>query len=223
MTISYTDFKKKYPIGSSVGKPFPPYDYVGECVSFVLHKMTEVDGAPIVSPLGHAAQIPHNDTFKEYYESVPASERQIGDLMFWENDQGNWTGDAGHTAIYDGNDYMYNQNFNSSGKVSRDKIFTPGFIGYFRRKGGTMSKPNTQQLHDMGTAAYRAIYDREPESGKAAIAMGKKMVDEDGELTPASFISGVQGERKADEWKQRSSKAKSTKATVLKKGTYIVK
>lgn len=83
-------------------------------------------------------------------------------------------------------------------------------------KEESMSKPNTQQLHDMGTAVYRAIFGREPENSNAAVAMGKKMVDKNGELTPASFISGVQGERKASEWIERNNKAKTATTASVK-------
>lgn len=136
--MTHSAFKKKYPSGSSVGKPFPPYDYKGECVSFVLRYMREVDGVPVNAPIGHAAQIPYNSFFKQHYSKV--SSRKIGDLMFWGNDDGNWTGPAGHTAIYDGNGKMYNQNWNGDKKVSTRSVFSPGFIGYYRPKEKDMYK-----------------------------------------------------------------------------------
>lgn len=136
MATTLAQFYQSHPIGTSVAKPFFPFDYLGECVSYVLTKAVEVDGVPFSSPMGHAAQIPYNATFLRYYE--PVSDPIEGDLMFWGDDPGTWTGPEGHTALYDSPGYMMNQNFNGSRVISRNKIFTPGFIGYFRRKGATM-------------------------------------------------------------------------------------
>jgi hypothetical protein len=66
-----------------------------------------------------------------------------------------------------------------------------------------------QEAHDVGTAVYRAVYGREPENGKVAIAMGKSLATKSGVLTPASVIAGLQGQRKAAEWKERNEKAKA--------------
>ncbi len=158
--MTHAEFKAKYPHGVSVGKPFAPYDYVGECVSFVLRYMKEVHNVPVNAPLGHAAQIPYNSFFNQHYQKVAASDRQVGDLMFWGNDAGSWTGVAGHTAIYDGDNKMYNQNWNGDGKVSTRTVFSPGFIGYYRPKnsnnGGDMSAqaitPN--ELNDVTGALW---------------------------------------------------------------------
>jgi hypothetical protein len=131
---TYTQFKQDHPIGSSVAKPFAPFDFRGECVSYGLTKSVEVDGVPFNAPMGHAAQIPFNPTFLKYYEQVASPIE--GDLMFWEDDAGNWTGPEGHMAVYDGGGYMMNQNYGGSRVISQNKVFTPGFIGYFRLKGG---------------------------------------------------------------------------------------
>lgn len=143
--MTHAEFKNKYPHGVSVGKPFPPYDYVGECVSFVLRYMREVHNVPVNAPLGHAAQIPYNSFFKQHYEKI--SDPRVGDLMFWGD--GALTGAAGHTAIYDGNGKMYNQNWNSDRKVSTRDVFSSAFIGYYRPKnsnqGGNMALAPGQQ------------------------------------------------------------------------------
>jgi hypothetical protein len=141
--ISYPAFKKKYPIGKTVCSP--EGTYCGQCASLVRTYMKEVHGV-VTGPLGNAVDFADNSTFLKYYEKIPDKDRKSGDIMIWGNDPGTWTGEAGHDAIYDGNDYMYNQNFNGSLKVSRNKIFTPGFIGYYRKKGETVSKPTRAEI-----------------------------------------------------------------------------
>lgn len=135
--MTYDEFKRTFPIGTSIGKPFPPYDYIGECVSYWLQKAVKVDAAPFNAPLGHAAQIPSNPTFLQYYEKIPDSERKVGDAMFWGD--GSMTGPEGHVAIYDGGEYMMNQNYNGSRVISRNNIFTSAFMGYYRIKGEDMT------------------------------------------------------------------------------------
>lgn len=145
--MEYPAFKIEYPVGSSINKPFPPYDFWGECVSYILRKIVEVDGVPINAPIGHAAQIPFNTTFLKYYEKIPTAERKPGDLMFWGNDAGNWTGEAGHAALYNGGNTMLNQNYNGSRVISINTIFNQGFIGYYRKKEvDVFEKPTTEQI-----------------------------------------------------------------------------
>lgn len=131
--ITYADFKKKYPVGSSVASPEGLYK--GECVSYVRQYMQQVNGF-LSGPLGNAVDIPSNPAFLAFYRKVTTP--RVGDLMFWGDDVGSWTGPNGHTAIYDGNSVMMNQNYNGSGVVSRNQVFTQGFIGYYRPKGEDM-------------------------------------------------------------------------------------
>jgi len=144
--MSYDQFKKSFPIGTSIGKPFPDYDYIGECVSYWLQKAVNVDGAPFNAPLGHAVDIPSNPTFLDYYYKVSDTEKQIGDSMFWGD--GDMTGKEGHVATYDGSNYMMNQNYNGSKVISRNKVFTSGFLGYYRFKGGSMPYITDEALAD---------------------------------------------------------------------------
>ncbi|SRR6266542_22024 len=156
MTETYEDFKRKYPAGSSVAKPFPPFDFAGECVSYTLTKAVEVDGVPFAAPLGDAAQIPLHPTFRQYYQQVALP--IPGDLMFWGDDSGTWTGPEGHTALYDAPGLMMNQNFNGSRVVSKNAIFTPGFIGYFRVKEEQVSKPT----YDEVLSQFRTFIGQDP-------------------------------------------------------------
>lgn len=67
----------------------------------------------------------------------------------------------------------------------------------------------TQEAHDVGVAVYRAVYGREPENSTVAKNMGWSLADKNGNLTPKSVIAGLQGQRKAKEWKERQTRAKS--------------
>lgn len=157
--ITYKEFKKKYPPGSSVASPEGTFK--GQCVSLVRQYMLQVDGFKS-GPLGDAAQIPYNPTFLKAYEKV--KKRQVGDLMFWGNDAGTWTGPAGHTAIYDGGSTMYNQNYNNSLKVSFNTLFTPGFIGYYRKKE-TMSEQDKKDLA-LGRTARAYNWEKQVQASK---------------------------------------------------------
>lgn len=141
MTITYAEFKKRYPIGKDVASPEGLFR--GECVSYVRQYMLQVHGFSS-GPLGHAINIPDNKTFLSAYKKV--SSPRVGDLMFWGDDAGNWTGIHGHTAIYDGNGMMYNQNYNGSRVISKNPIFTPGFKGYYRPKGFKMERTALKRL-----------------------------------------------------------------------------
>jgi hypothetical protein len=131
--MTYSEFKATYPIGSSIASP--EGTFLGECVSYARQYMRSVHGF-ISGPIGHAAQIPYNKTFLAAYEKVFTP--QVGDLIFWGDDAGTWTNEYGHVAIYDGPGMMMNQNYGSNGKVTRNAIFQPGLIGYYRLKGGDM-------------------------------------------------------------------------------------
>lgn len=69
----------------------------------------------------------------------------------------------------------------------------------------------TQERHDVGTAVYRATLRREPENGAAAVAMGKRLEDSNGNLTPKSVIAGLQSVPKSTEWKSLTSDGKLAK------------
>lgn len=139
--ITYSQFKAKYPPGSSVASPEGTYK--GQCVSYVRQYMAQVHGVE-TAPLGNAVDFATNPTFLKYYEKVPS--RKVGDIMIWGDDPGSWTGTAGHDAIYDGYDKMMNQNYDNSLVVSRNTIFSPGFIGYYRLKGEYMDKPTKAEV-----------------------------------------------------------------------------
>jgi len=89
-------------------------------------------------------------------------------------------------------------------------------------KGGNMT---SQEQHDVGTAVYRATLHREPESGSAAIAMGKRLEDKDGNLTPKSIIAGLATIPRSSEWKGQNekiqSKVSSTTAVKLDKSVVL--
>lgn len=142
--MTYQDFKKKYPVGSSVASPEGTFK--GECVSLVRMYMKEVHGF-VSGPLGNAVDIATNPVFLSAYKKVASSDRKPGDLMFWGDDAGNWTGIYGHTAIYDDYNRMYNQNYANSRVVSFNDTFSPGFIGYYRFKEEKMIQHLLNENH----------------------------------------------------------------------------
>lgn len=170
--MNYQQFKTNFAPGSSVASPEGAF--MGECVSYARQYMALVHGFKS-GPIGHAAQIPYNRTFLTAYEKVSAP--QVGDLIFWGDDAGNWTNEYGHVAIYDGPGMMMNQNYGSSGKVSRNAIFLPGLIGYYRLKEDEVIKDNTNDYYWYGQILpRRVIYEGKGEMTKAEFrkyAVGK--------------------------------------------------
>ncbi|WP_439946519.1 CHAP domain-containing protein [Streptomyces sp. BBFR109] len=153
---------------------------------------------------------------------VPATQRKRGDIVVWKQDGHGF----GHIGVLLSGDRVFEENVGLVGTPSKMvgdfRVFSsridplvanwrtgsPTFyrVKSYEEEGETMTD---QEFHDLGTAVYRAVFGREPENGKAAIAMGKKLANKSGVLTPASVTAGLQGERKADEWKQRNEKAKA--------------
>ena len=203
--ITYPQFKAKYPPGSQVCSP--EGTYCGQCVSYVRQYMAQVHGVK-TAPLGNAVDFATNPTFLSYYRKVSDSERRVGDIMIWADDPGTWTGEAGHDAIYDGTDKMMNQNFDGSLKVSRNTIFSPGFIGYYRKKGDdVIGNENHVKI------LFRQFVNREPTAAEIKDYKGKDLAYALGKLFKARVdVSALVAENK-------TLKANTTE---LKPGKYLV-
>lgn len=126
---------KNETLGGSYGKPRIAYIgdpwFLGECVSYVRQYMEQVDGV-VTGNWGDAKDYWTNSTVAQYYEKV-ASPRD-GDIVVWGDDQGTFTGPAGHIGIWFQGQIL-NQNYGGSRRVTLNKMFSPGLLGYLRRKG----------------------------------------------------------------------------------------
>lgn len=77
-------------------------------------------------------------------------------------------------------------------------------------EGGIIDDMTREQAHHLGTAAYRTIYGREPESDNVAKALGFAFEDSNKNLTPESVKAVLDKSRANAEWKKRDSAAKSS-------------
>jgi hypothetical protein len=110
--------------------------YAGQCVSYVRLYMEEVLGIK-TAVWGHAVNYWTNPSVLKYFDKV--STPQDGDIVVWEDDEGNWTGPEGHIAVCYGGQLL-NQNYGGNLKVTLNKMFSPGLLGYLRPKGGDMAE-----------------------------------------------------------------------------------
>jgi hypothetical protein len=110
--------------------------YAGQCVSYVRLYMEEVLGIK-TGVWGNAISYWTNPAVLARFDKV--SSPQDGDIVVWGDDDGNWTGLEGHIAIwYKGQ--LLNQNFGGNLKVTINKTFSAGLLGYLRLKGGDMAE-----------------------------------------------------------------------------------
>jgi uncharacterized protein (DUF2147 family) len=80
-----------------------------------------------------------------------------------------------------------------------------------------------KEAHDVGVAAYRAVFHREPESATAAKAMGRSF-EANGVITPTQIINALGAIKIAPEWKKQDALIKSPASKMtLKPGVYVVK
>ena len=143
--ITLAQFVAKYPPGSRIDTDgFPPKQPY-QCVDLTKQYMLDCYGIPL-GAYGDAADY-WTDTapiILTKFDKVSTTSFIDGDMIIWGDDAGNFTGPAGHIAIwYQGQ--IYNQNYNGSGKVSFNKYFSAGFAGVLRPKETNVDKITKQQ------------------------------------------------------------------------------
>jgi len=133
-------------LGKSYGNPEPTLwegkgTYVGECVSYIRQKLSAVEGV-LIGSLGNAVDWA-NDKAKAKLATLGYAWKpgdtafKDGDILVWGDDDGNWTGKAGHISLwYQGK--LLNQNFNGSKRVSKNNFFPAGYLGRYTKKGDIM-------------------------------------------------------------------------------------
>jgi hypothetical protein len=160
-------------LGGSFAKPRIAYPgdgwYVGECVSYVRQYMEQVQGI-ITENYGHALDFWSNRKIDSLYEKVTSP--QDGDLVVWKDDDGNWTGKEGHIAIWCQGQIL-NQNYGGSRRVTMNKMFTSGLLGYLRlkTKGGEEPMFNEGDRVNVNLALYNT------DKGRFKSVIGKSWKD----------------------------------------------
>jgi len=141
--MNLDSFYAKYPSGSRVDTDGVPKSQPYQCVDLTKIYLNLVFGMP-VQAYGDARQYWDNPKILAKFDRITDGSKQDGDILVWGDDKGNWTGVAGHIAIwYKGK--IYNQNYNGSGRISLNNFFPNGYIGALRIKGGKMSNFTKEQ------------------------------------------------------------------------------
>jgi len=161
MSLSLEQFKNKT-MGGSYGNPGTG-TYKGQCVSYVRMYMEEVQGVK-TRIAGNAVDYWYNSWVLSLYDRVPKGQERNGDILVWGNDNGNWTGSAGHIAIRYNPGVMLNQNYGNSLKVSINGFFAPGYLGALRLKA-----PATPEVKV--NAIYMDVLERPVDAGSLAMRM----------------------------------------------------
>lgn len=170
---------KNETLNKSYGNP-KTNTYVGECVSYVRQYMEQVLGIK-TAVWGNAVDYWTNPQVLQYFNKV--SSPKDGDIVVYGDDPGNWTGPAGHIAIYY-KGQLLNQNYNNSRKVTINPMFSPGRLGYLRKK-------DMAEKVDLDTArrlAYSILGDKTALTGKRDADLKKNHV---GHTLDAAYIAGL--------------------------------
>lgn len=139
--------------------------YAGQCVSYIRQYMEKVLGIK-TQAWGHAVDYWTNPAVLKHFDKVKTP--QNGDIIVWGDDPGSWTGVYGHIGIWYKGDIL-NQNYGGNLKVTINDMFTPGLLGYLRRKD-MLTKNQITHL-------YRIYYGRAPLDKEISAFVGKVTFD----------------------------------------------
>lgn len=151
MAISLDSFKSQT-MGKTYGNPPPTLEvkrgtYQGQCVSYVRQWLSaglNTNWGAVGNAVDYANKA-NQARFKTLGFTWKTDKSfKDGDILVWGNDKGNWTGPAGHIAIWY-KDKILNQNYGGSLKVSLNTFFEPGYLGrYTKNAPKPVPKPSVK-------------------------------------------------------------------------------